>query len=239
MDELTFKTAPVKLNGKVAGYRMKPEVRTTERDRDVFEEVAEASGLHMPAQTLESIFNSIISTTAELVEKDGRPRRIGNLKFMVSLKGRLESPYSEFDEATCKALVIPSLMKGWEKELSPREVDIENVKIGKRVRLAPKLGTVGECQWGRGDELRLPGENVQLIEGDRVTVKWMDGEEEKSAALEVLSTKDFLTELKWPKELDGVAAGTELELVWRSRGGIVDGVWQVRYRKLTLVEKKG
>lgn len=55
------------------------------------------------------------------------------------------------------------------------------MKIGKRVRLAPKLGTVGECQWGRGDSLLLHGENVQLIEGDSVMVRWMDGEDEKSA----------------------------------------------------------
>ena len=70
-----------------------------------------------------------------------------------------------------------------------------------------------------------------------MSVVWNEGEEEKSVALEVLSTKDFLTELKWPKGLDAVAAGTKVTLVWKSRGGIVDGVWQTRYRKLTLVEK--
>ena len=238
MDELVFKTAPVKLDGKVAGYRMKPQVRTTERGRDVFEEIAEASGLHLPARTLESIFNSIISTTAELVEKDGRPRRIGNLKFMVSLKGRLESPYSEFDEATCKAAVIPSLMKGWEKELSARDVDIANVKVGKRVRMAPSSGTCGKGLWEKGVNLDISGENVQLIEGDEVTVSWKEGEEEKSAAVEVVSSYEQLMTLKFPKELETVPDGTRILLKVKCRGGIVDGVWQTRYRKMSVVEKR-
>ena len=33
MDELTFKTVPFVKGGKTIGYHMKPQVRTTERDR--------------------------------------------------------------------------------------------------------------------------------------------------------------------------------------------------------------
>ena len=238
MDELTFKTVPFVKGGKTIGYHMKPQARTTERDRDVFEEIAEASGLHLPARTLESIFNSIISTAVELVEKDGRPRRIGNLKFMVSLKGRLESPYSEFDEATCKAAVIPSLMKGWEKELSARDMDIANVKVGKRVRMAPSSGTCGKGLWEKGVNLDISGENIQLIEGDEVTVSWKEGEEEKSAAVEVVSSNERLMTLKFPKELETVPEGTRILLKVKCRGGIVDGVWQTRYRKMSVVEKR-
>ncbi len=237
MYDVEFETIPFRYKGKIDGYTMHPVVRPTKSEVDVYEEIAKESGTNLSADSLKGLFEMMVNTTARLVERDGRPRRLGNLKFMVSLKGKLESPYSAFDEATCEAAVIPSLMKGWERKIDPREVDIDNVKIGKRVRLMPMVGTVGERQWGRGDKLLLNGENIQLIEGDSVTVKWMEGEEEKSAALEVESTVPRMTVLKWPKELDGVAAGTMIELVWKSRGGIVDGVWQTRYRKLTLVEK--
>jgi hypothetical protein len=239
MYDVEFKAIPFRKGGKVAFFHMQPIVRPTKLEGDVYEEIAKESGTNLSADSLKGLFEMMINTTARLVEKDGRPRRLGNLKFMVSLKGKLESPYSAFDEATCEAAVIPSLMKGWERKIDPREVDIDNVKIGKRVRLTPTLGTVGERQWGRGDKLLLNGENIQLIEGDSVTVVWMEGEEEKSVALEVESTAPRMTVLKWPKELDGVAAGMKMMLVWKSRGGIVDGVWQTRYRKLTLVEKEG
>jgi hypothetical protein len=235
---LDYKAMLVNVHGKKIGYRLVPKLRPTKPSAAVFEELVKETGMNLPASSLESIFNSIVEATARLVEKDGWPRRIGNLKFAPTIKGVVESPYSEFDPETCEAVVAPSLLKGWERKIDPREVDIGNEKIGKRVRLMPTVGTTGERQWGRGDNLLLNGENIQLIEGDSVTVVWMDGEEEKSAALEVVSTKEFLTELKWPKELDGVAAGTKLELVWKSRGGIVDGVWQTRRRKLTLVEKE-
>ena len=257
---LDYTAKPINVYGKKIGYQLVPKLRATKPSAAVFEELVKETGMNLPASSLESIFNSIVEATARLVEKDGWPRRIGNLKFAPTIKGVVESPYSEFDPETCEAVVAPSLLKGWERKIDSGAVDIGNEKIGKRVRLVPKLGTVGECQWGRGDKLLLHGENVQLIEGDSVTVKWMEGEEEESEhllarpsgfrlcskvpsarlrciSLEVESTGPQMTTLKWPKELDGVAAGTRMELVWKSRGGIVDGVWQTRYRKLTLVEK--
>ena len=238
MLDIEFDTKLIKINGQEQAYRMVAKVWPTKPEEAVYEEIAKESGTNLSADSLKGIFEMMINTTARLVERDGRPRRLGNLKFMVSLKGKLESPYSAFDPETCEAAVIPSLMKGWERKIDPREVDIDNTKIGKRVRLVPEIGTVGRCEWGRGDNLLLNGENIQLIEGDSVTVVWMEGEVEKSVVLEVLSTKDFLTELKWPKGLDAVAAGTKVTLVWKSRGGIVDGVWQTRCRKMTLVEKE-
>ena len=234
---LDYKAKPINVYGKKIGYQLVPKLRATKPSAAVFEELVKETGMNLPASSLESIFNSIVSATARLVEKDGCPRRIGNLKFAPTIKGVVESPYSDFDPETCEAVVAPSLLKGWERKIDSREVDIGNEKIGKRVRLEPEIGTVGIGQWGRGDNLTLPGENVHLIEGDSVSVVWNEGEEEKSVALEVLSTKDFLTELKWAKALDKVPAGTKVTLVWKSRGGIVDGVWQTRCRKLTLVEK--
>ncbi len=234
---LDYTAKKLTTNGKKMGYRLVPKLRPTKSSAEVFEELVKETGMNLPASSLESIFNSIVSATARLVEKDGCPRRIGNLKFAPTIKGVVESPYSEFDPQTCEAVVAPSLLKGWERQIDSGEVDIGNEKIGKRVRLVPTIGTVGVGEWGRGDKLILPGENVELIEGDSVSVVWMEGEVEKSAALEVLSTKDYLTELKWPAALNEVAAGTKVTLVWKSRGGIADGVWQTRCRKLTLVEK--
>ncbi len=234
---LDYRAKAIKPNGKDVVYRLVPKLRPTKSSAEVFEELVKETGMNLPASSLESIFNSIVSATARLVEKDGCPRRIGNLKFAPTIKGVVESPYSEFDPQTCEAVVAPSLLRGWERKIDSSEVDIGNEKIGKRVRLEPGIGTVKVGEWGRGDNLTLPGENVKLIEGDSVTVVWMEGEVEKSAALEVLSTIDFLTELKWPAALNEVAAGTKVRLVWKSRGGLMEGVWQTRERKLTLVEK--
>ena len=238
MFDVEFKAIPFKKGGKVAFFHMQPIVQSTKSEEAVYEEIAKESGTNLSANTLKGLFEMMINTTARLVERDGRPRRIGNLKFMVSLKGRLESPYSAFDPQTCEAAVIPSLMKGWEKKIDPREVDIDNTKVGKRVRLAPTLGTCAAGQWERGKDLQLTGENLELLESDSITISWAEGDRGKTAALKIKKSMKFMIETKWPKELDNVPAGTRIELTLKSRGGIPDGVWQTRYRKLTLVEKE-
>ncbi len=237
MDELEFKTVENRKDGKRLGYRLMACVPETWQGEGVFEEIAKRSGLNIPASTLEYMFNTVIRVTRELVMKDGRPRRIGNLKFMPVIKGQVESPYSPFDSETCQAFVVPSLRKGWEEEIKSTEVDIVNKQVGKRVKLVKKIGAPRAGEWARGYNLPIAGVNVKLIEGDSVTVLWKEGEEEKSAALEVVSTSEMLSEMKWPKELDGVRAGTRIEVVLKCRGGIVDGVWQTRYRSLTLVDE--
>jgi hypothetical protein len=237
MEELEFETKPLKSGGKTTGYRLMACVPETWQGEGVFEEIAKRSGLNIPAVTLEYIFNTVIKVTRELVMKDGRPRRIGNLKFMPVIKGQVESPYSSFDLETCKAMVAPSLRKGWEEEIRSTEVDIVNKQVGKRVKLVKRIGAPKLGEWTRGCKLLIAGENVELIDGDSVTVRWMEGGEQKSVALEVVSTSSILSEMKWPKELEKVSAGTKIDVVLRSRGGIVDGVWQTRYRRLTLVEK--
>ena len=236
---LDYTAKPINVYGKKIGYQLVPKLRATKPSAAVFEELVKETGMNLPASSLESIFNSIVEATARLVEKDGCPRRIGNLKFAPTIKGVVESPYSEFDPEICEAVVAPSLMKGWERKIDSREVDIGNEKIGKRVRMSPEVGTYGAGEWTKGEKLAYSGDNVKLIEGDEICVKWMEGGVEKSAALEVVSTDDHWTTVKWPKELDALSAGTKVILHVRCRGGIVDGVWQTRERKLTLVEKKG
>ena len=237
MLELEFETVPLRKDGENARYRLVPKVQDTWQDETVYAEIIRRGGINMSPVMLKGLFEMVISVTSDLVASDGRPRRIANLKFSPTIKGKVESPYSEFDPETCEALVRPTVMKGWEKKIDPNAVDIVNTRIGNRVRMAPSSGTCGKGLWEKGVNLDISGENIQLIEGDEVTVSWKEGEEEKTAAVEVVSSYDRLMTLKFPKELETLPEGTRILLKVKCRGGIVDGVWQTRCRKMTVVEK--
>ena len=236
MLEFDFRPIPYVEKGETKGYHMQPKVGPTLSGRAVFEEIARESGLHLPPSALESIFFTIIETAARLVEKDGRSRRLGNLKFMLAMRGLLESAYSEFDPKTCKALVIAALMKGWQWPLDPHKIDIGNTRIARRVKMAAGIGTFHPGDWERGHNLNITGDNVKLIEGDDVTVSWTEGTAAKSVAMEWETTSDWITILKWPSALDVLPVGTQLTLTWHSRGGVEDGILQTRERHLTLIE---
>ncbi len=238
MLELEFETVPLRKDGKSARYRLIPKVQETWQDETVYAEIIRRGGINMSPDMLKGLFEMVISVTSDLVASDGRPRRIANLKFSPTIKGKVESPYSEFDPETCEAMVRPTVMKGWEKKIDPEKVDIVNTRIGNRVKMAPSSGTCGNGLWEKGVNLDVSGENIQLIEGDEVTVSWQEGEEEKTAAVEVVSTYEYMMTLKFPKELESLPEGTRILLKVKCRGGIEDGVWQTRCRKMTVVEAR-
>ena len=53
------------------------KVWSTKSEEAVYEEITRKSGMNLSADSLKGIFEMMISTTARLVEKDGRPRHWG------------------------------------------------------------------------------------------------------------------------------------------------------------------
>ncbi len=238
MQELYFDTIPVKQGGKEVGYRLQVQQKMTRDEEAVFEEFIKSSGLLMQPSMVQHIFSSVLSYVEGAVAKDGVPRTVAGLKFMPVISGMVESPRSKFDPETCEAhVVIQAKLRGL-KKLDLDELDLVNTKLGKRLAITSCVSD--GAQHGdsliKGKELLIMGENVQLVEGDTVTASWIEDGVEKTAEFKLASQSPLWTRMAWNAALDHLELGTKVVITIRSRGGILDGVWQTRERILYVRE---
>ena len=238
MRELYFDAVPVKQGDKEVGYRLQVQQAATRSEDAIFEEFIKESGFLMQPTTVRHIFNAVVDYVEGAVAKDGVPRSVAGLKFMPVISGMVESPRAKFDPEECEAYVAIQTKGRGCKKLDLEELDLVNTKMGKRVAITSCVSD--GAQHGdsliKGKELLIMGENVQLVEGDTVTASWIEDGVEKTAEFKLASQSTLWTRMAWNAALDHLELGTEVVITIRSRGGILDGVWQTRERILHVRE---
>ena len=134
--QVPFETYPVNAAVDPSGcFAMKLKDLQIVNDDSVFEEVVKEKTLPMSPELLEFGFRCVLSTMAERVSKDCRPRKVGNiLKATPYLRGKLKSPYSAFDKNTCSCAIVFTSLSGLEKSVNTdKYIQFVNTKTGTRV----------------------------------------------------------------------------------------------------------
>lgn len=149
------------------------------------------------------------------------------MKFSAFIRGKVPSPYSSFDPATCTTAVLATPMKGVAKKVNLDKVLFVNAKTGTRViidRISYEGATdvAGNVKVGRA--IILTGLNCQFIDDvDTAEIRYTDaaGEVQK---IPVVPSASSVTEMRfawddsWP-----ITAGQTIELHLVTRAGIPDG----------------
>ena len=242
--QVPFETYPVNAALDPSGcFAMKLKDLQIVNDDSVFEEVVKEKTLPMSPELLEFGFRCVLSTMADRVSKDCRPRKVGNIiKATPYLRGKLKSAYSAFDKNTCSCAIVFTSLSGLEKSVNTdKYIQFVNTKTGTRViidRIAYE-GCVDSSQIAtimRGKGIAVTGLNCQWLEGDACTLVWKNADGvEQTENIEPVSS--MVTEMRfaWPTALDGVAAGTVVEFRFRTRGGIEDGEPQPNAKSVTVL----
>ena len=227
---VNFETRPVNpALDPEGGYSMAIcDQQILEDDETVYTEVIKEKTLPLSVEMLKFCVDSVIQTTAKKVSEDCRPRRLGNLvKFSAFIRGKVPSPYSSFDPATCSTAVLATPMKGVAKKVNLNKVLFVNAKTGTKVIVdrisyegsgdAPGLVKVGKA-------IILTGLNCQFLVGiDYAEIRYTDAEGAKQS-FPVTPSASSVTEMRfdwnddWP-----ITAGQSIELYTSTRAGIEDG----------------
>ena len=246
-DKLVVYFEPVAINPAVdpsGGYALKMKEQQMVSGDSVFEEVVQTKTLPISAELLEFGFRCVLSTMAERVSRDCRPRKIGNyLKAAAYLRGKVASPYSPYDPATCSCVIIFTSLSGVMKNVNTdKYVRFVNTKTGTKVIVDRIVyeGCVDSSQIAtimRGKGIAMTGLNTQWLAGDTCTIVWTDEEgEEHTANIEPISSTVTEMHFAWPTCLDGVAANSKIDIHLRTRGGIEDAEPQPNDKTVTLIE---
>lgn len=227
---VNFETRPVNpVLDPEGGYSMAIcDQQILEDDETVYTEVIKEKTLPLSVEMLKFCVDSVIQTTAKKVSEDCRPRRLGNLvKFSAFIRGKVPSPYSSFDPATCTTAVLATPMKGVAKKVNLNKVLFVNAKTGTKVIIdrisyegsgdAPGLVKVGKA-------IILTGLNCQFLVGiDTAEIRYTDAGGVKQS-IPVTPSASSVTEMRfdwnddWP-----ITAGQSIELYTSTRAGIEDG----------------
>ena len=202
-----------------------------DNDESVYTEVIKEKTLPLSVDLLKFCVDSVIQTTAKKVSEDCRPRRLGDVvKFSAYIRGKVPSPYSAFDPATCSTAVLATTMKGLAKKVDLNKVLLVNAKTGTKVIIdrisyegsgdAPGLVKVGKA-------IILTGLNCQFLPGiDSAEIRYTDAAGVKHT-FPVTPSASSVTEMRfdwddsWP-----ITAGQSIELHTSTRAGIEDGETQ-------------
>ena len=226
------------------GYAMKMKEQQIVSGNSVFEEVVLTKTLPFSADLLEFAFECVLTTMADRVSRDCRPRKIGkHLKAAAYLRGRLDSPYGLYDPKTHSCAIIFTSLSGVTKTANTdKYVRFVNTKTGTKVVIDRIVyeGCVDSSQIAtlmRGKGIAVTGLNCQWLEGDSCTLAWKDADGVEHTA-EIVPTSSTVTEMHfpWPTELADVPAGSEIEMRFRTRGGIEDAEPQLNSKNVTLIE---
>lgn len=244
MGKLIAKFDTVAVNPAIdseGGYMLRLKDRPVYDESQVFAEVVKEKTLPFDKDMLEFAFLSVLKTMAQKVAADCNPRKVGNyLKFTPVLRGKLTSPYGQFDRATCNCAIVASSLSGLEREVDSGNVAFVNVKVGTKVAI-DRISWIGSDEPGvvkKNVSFAAYGTNLQYSSafGDSVSVSWKDAEgTEHSAALAPTESDYSHMKFAWPGELDGVAADTELAFVFRTHGGLEDGDLQTNTKKAVVI----
>ena len=243
--QVPFDTYPVNAAVDPSGsFAMKLKDLQIVNDDSVFEEVVKEKTLPMSPELLEFGFRCVLSTMAERVSRDCRPRKVGNiLKATPYLRGKLKSAFSAYDKNTCSCAIVFTSLSGLEKNVNTdKYIQFVNTKTGTRVVIdrivyegcvrSEEIATIM-----RGKGIAVTGLNLQWLEGDSCTVVWKDAEgTEHSASIEPVSSTVTEMHFAWPEALADVPAGSEIAMHFLTRGGIAEAEPQPNDKTVTLIE---
>lgn len=223
------------------GYTLKLKERPIYDESQVFEEVVKEKTLPFDKDMLEFAFLAVLKTMALKVSRDCNPRKVGNyLKFSPTLRGKVKGPYSPFDTATCSSAITISSLSGLEKAIDRDYVTFVNAKAGVKVAVN-RVSWIGSDEPNvikKGQPFAAYGTNLMFSAalGDTVTVAWKDadGTEHSESLTPTESDYDHM-KFAWPEALADVAADTELEFSFRTRGGIEDGDEQLNKKTVVVI----
>ena len=225
------------------GYAMKMKEQQMVSGNSVFEEVVLTKTLPFSAELLEFAFECVLTTMAERVSRDCRPRKVGkHLKAAAYLRGRLDSPYGSYDPKTHSCAIIFTSLSGVTKTANTdKYVRFVNTRTGTRVTIDRIVyeGCVDSSQIAtimRGKGIAVTGLNCQWLEGDTCTLVWTDADGvEQTANIEPLSSTVTEMHFAWPEALDAAPTGP-VQMKFLTRGGNVDGEPQANDKTVTLIE---
>lgn len=246
-EKLTVYFDAVPINSAVdprGGYTMKMKEQQMVSGNSVFEEVVQTKTLPFSAELLEFAFECVLTTMAERVSRDCRPRKVGkHLKAAAYLRGRLDSPYGVYDPKTHSCAIIFTSLSGVTKTANTdKYVRFVNTRTGTRVTIDRIVyeGCVDSSQIAtimRNKGIAMTGLNTQWLTGDTCTVVWTDKDgKEHTANIEPISSTVTEMHFAWPTCLDGVAANSKVEFHLRTRGGVEDAEPQPNDKIVTLIE---
>ena len=242
--QVPFDTYPVNAALDPSGcFAMKLKDLQIVNDDSVFEEVVKEKTLPMSPELLEFGFRCVLSTMADRVSKDCRPRKVGNIiKATPYLRGKLKSAYSAFDKNTCSCAIVFTSLSGLEKSVNTEKyIQFVNAKTGTRVMIDRIVyeGCVDSSQIAtimRGKGIAVTGLNCQWLEGDTCTLAWKDADGvEQTANIVPISSTVTEMHFAWSEALNDAPLG-DVQMRFLTRGGIVDGEPQPNDKTVTLIE---
>lgn len=242
--QVPFDTYPVNAALDPSGcFAMKLKDLQIVNDDSVFEEVVKEKTLPMSPELLEFGFRCVLSTMADRVSKDCRPRKVGNIiKATPYLRGKLKSAFSAFDKNTCSCAIVFTSLSGLEKSVNTEKyIQFVNTKTGTRVIIDRIVyeGCVDSSQIAtimRGKGIAVTGLNCQWLEGDTCTLVWKDADGVEQTA-QIVPISSTVTEMHfaWPEALNDAPLG-DVQMHFLTRGGIADGEPQPNDKTVTLIE---
>ena len=226
------------------GYTMKMKEQQIVSGNSVFEEVVLTKTLPFSAELLEFAFECVLTTMADRVSRDCRPRKVGkHLKAAAYLRGRLDSPYGSYNPQNHSCAIIFTSLSGVTKTANTdKYVRFVNTRTGTRVIIdrivyegCVKSEEIATIMRGRG--IAVTGLNLQWLEGDSCTLVWTDAEgAEQTANIEPISSTVTEMHFAWPEALAAVPAGSKIEMRFLTRGGIAEADPQPNNKTVTLIE---
>lgn len=234
---ITIDTTPIRLDIDPSGsYSLRINQQQPIADDAVFKEVAKETSLGLSEKTLAFLFERTIATMVNKVATDGIPRKVGSLKIALSIRGKVKSPYSPFNAKDCTAVVRVSTLKNFERKVDLKNFEFVNVRAGLRVTVT-RVATVGADVAGvltKSKPFMVTGTNLQYLEGDSAIVRFLDGGEGMSVAVTPTESDVGHMTFAWPAALTEVAAGSELLITLRTRGGIAESEPQTNEVKVKI-----
>lgn len=225
------------------GYAMKMKEQQMVSGNSVFEEVVLTKTLPFSAELLEFAFECVLTTMAERVSRDCRPRKVGkHLKAAAYLRGRLDSPYGSYDPKSHSCAIIFTSLSGVTKTANTdKYVRFVNTRTGTRVTIDRIVyeGCVDSSQIAtimRGKGIAVTGLNCQWLEGDTCTLVWKDADGVEQTA-QIVPISSTVTEMHfaWPEALNDAPLG-DVEMRFLTRGGIEEAQPQPNNKTVTLIE---
>lgn len=220
-------------------YRWAIDQEQTKRNDEVYQELINKFSWNLNPKMLQFLFENTISETAALVATDAIPRSIGCLKFAIAGKGTLKSPYGKFDPETCSAVVCVFPLGNFK-----RNVDLSKIAFVNRRDVAIKVSiirvaTVGADVSGvitKGKPFMVIGTNLQYLPGDSVTISYIEEDEELSLTITPKESDINHLSFDWPAGLSEVEAGTELKILFKTRGGVAESDVQTNEVTVKVVD---
>lgn len=227
---IKFSAVAYDIGGK-QGYRPQLESQGGIYDLDFCTEVVNEKRLAMSPDELYHAMLMCGEVAAKKVALDGRPRGITRLiKWNRFAKGKLESPSSPWNN-TCKAVIRPQLLTEAEHVLDATFVNVTE-GIGVNLANVTWIGAKSVLNVLKiGADFAANGNHMEFIAGDSAALIF----EETEYALVCKESDVARAVFAFPTELAHLEAGTQVQFVMKSRGGIEGGQVYTSKKTVTII----